>query len=619
MGKTAPTWDLYNIYESFECENFKNDLIELEQLKKETNQLLVSKLFSTSFPQWVFEFIEKQNKLNTIATSLYAYSYASYSVDTTNSQLINQISNIEALFVEIKQINLKFSTAFSQVVTKNPQYLKDLYTTYPQLEFYSFILKEIIALNKHNMSPEKEALAGELNISGAESFSRLQEQLISNLVDTETGKSFNEIRNDAYDKNRSIRADSFKKEILLLSKMSIPFAACLNSIKGTTITLNKHRHWSSALNKALSQSRMNDKTLNALIEAIEDSIPFWQEYLSTKAQILFPNEQNPKIAFYDLFAPLQESGEISAKILPDSCTNLSAKIWSFEEAKQYIIDKFSLFSNDLGKFAENAFANNWIDAKIRSGKVGGAYCMDFPKQKVSRILSNFSGSFSDIITLAHELGHAYHFYCIKDRDFMLSQYPMTLAETASNFAETIIKESIISSLNGFERISMIELHLQDCCQLLIDILSRFYFERSVFENRQKGELSCEEFCNLMIEAQKKTYGNILSEYHPYMWALKSHYYGTDLDFYNFPYAFGMLFSAGLYARYKKEKSAFAETYKTILFETGRLSCEEICKKAGFDIETKEFWLSGIEPLKNQLDELKKYASSVSTQKKSNGN
>lgn len=603
---TAPKWDLSCIYKSFESEEYKNDFKKLETLEKELNLFFDNKLFSTDFPQWVNLFLEKYNELQSLAVSLHAYAYSSYSVNTTNSQLINQISSIENQFVAIEQITLKFSTAFSQIVKDNPQILTNLYTSFPHLKDYSFIFEETINLNKHNMSPEKEALAGELNISGAESFSRLQEQIISNLKDKESGKTFNELRNDAYDKSREVRKESFNKELRLLDEMSIPLAACLNSIKGTTITLNRHRNWSGALEKALTQSRISQKTLNSLIGAIEDSIPFWQEYLLTKAKILFPKEKNPKLAFYDLFAPLVDN------CTSDNSTkeNLVSKIWTFDEAKEYIIDRFNSFSKDMGSFAENAFKNNWIDAEIRSGKVGGAYCMDFPKQKVSRVLSNFTGSFSDITTLAHELGHAYHFSCIKDRDFELTQYPMTLAETASNFAETIVQKSIISSAEGFEKISMIELHLQDCCQVLIDILSRFYFERSVFEHRENGELSSEEFCSLMLEAQQKTYGDALSEKHQYMWALKSHYYGTNLDFYNFPYAFGMLFSAGLYSRYKKEGPSFAETYRQILFETGRLSCEEVCRKAGFDIETKEFWQSGIDTLKDELKALKIYADSL---------
>ena len=601
-----PRWNLSSIYESFESADFKSDMEEMNKLKSEINDLLVTNLFSTDFPQWVFSYIEKSNRLHSISSSLYAYVYAAYSVNTTNSQLINQISYIENLFIDIEQINLKFSTVFSQVVNNNPQSLTDLYTSYPQLKDYSFIFEEIVVLNKHNMKPELEELADQLNLSGAESFSRLQEQIISTLKDPETGKTFNQLRNDAYNKNRAVRKESFNKEIKLLERMSVPLTACLNSIKGTTITLNKRRLWQNAIDKALAQSRISQKTLTALIESIESSIPLWQEYLAIKAELLFPQEKNPKLAFYDLFAPLQDNSA-SEKAQTES---ILSKKWSFEEAKEYIIERFSSFSLELGNFAKNAFDNNWIDAEIREGKVGGAYCMDFPKQKVSRVLSNFTGSFSDITTLAHELGHAYHFYCIKDRDYELAQYPMTLAETASNFAETIVQQSIIASTSGFERISMIELHLQDCCQVLIDILSRFYFERAVFEKRQEGELSSEEFCNLMLDAQKKTYGT-LAEYHPYMWALKSHYYSTSLDFYNFPYAFGMLFSAGLYARYKKEGQGFAESYKLLLSETGRLSCEEVCQKAGFDIETKDFWLSGIETLKAEIKELKDYAEKLS--------
>lgn len=601
----APRWNLSTIYESFESNDFQKELLSIQELKADLNNLLKSNIISTTFPQWVFSFIEKTNEIKSISSSLYAYVYAAYSVNTTNSQLINQISKIEELFIDIEQINLKFSTTFSQFINNNPQSFTDLYTTYPQLSDYSYLFDEIITLNKHNMKPELEELADKLNLSGAESFSRLQEQIISTLSDPQTGKTFNDLRNDAYNKDPSIRKSSFDKEIKLLENMSIPLAACLNSIKGTTITLNKKRLWQNALEKALAQSRISSKTLSALIGAIEDSIPMWQEYLKIKAHLLFPHKQNPELTFYDLFAPLQDTNESSKK----AESGVLLKQWSFEEAQNYIIERFSTFSEELGNFAKNAFTNEWIDAEIRNGKVGGAYCMDFPRQKVSRILSNFSGSFSDITTLAHELGHAYHFHCIKDRDYELTQYPMTLAETASNFAETIVQKGIISSSSGFERISMLELHLQDCCQVLIDILSRFYFEREVFEQRQNGELSSEDFCRLMTDAQKKTYGT-LSEYHPYMWALKSHYYSTNLDFYNFPYAFGMLFSAGLYARYKKEGSSFSETYKMILFETGRLPCEEVCKKAGFNIETKDFWLSGIEGLKEEINELKNYSESL---------
>ena len=214
------------------------------------------------------------------------------------------------------------------------------------------------------------------------------------------------------------------------------------------------------------------------------------------------------------------------------------------------------------------------------------------------------------MTLAHELGHAYHAWCVKDLDYPFVQYPMTLAETASIFAETIVMKDMLSKTTGFERAKLLEMHLSDGNQVLVDILCRFYFERSVFEQRRTKELSAADFCRLMADAQNKTYGSGLSkERHEYMWAVKTHYYIPSFDFYNFPYAFGQLFALALYARFEKEGDSFPERYKELLQNTGSFSCEQVCRKAGFDIQTKEFWQNGIRTFADELKELKTYAAS----------
>jgi len=154
------------------------------------------------------------------------------------------------------------------------------------------------------------------------------------------------------------------------------------------------------------------------------------------------------------------------------------------------------------------------------------------------------------------------------------------------------------------KLGLLEVHLQDGCQIIVDILSRFYFEQSVFAERKDAELTVDDLCALMTDAQKRTYGDALdsSLLHPYMWLVKVHYYSSDLAFYNFPYAFGQLFGIALYARYRKEGPAFARTYEEILLETGRMDAVELTKRAGFDIESKEFWKSGIDVFASQIDE-----------------
>jgi pepF/M3 family oligoendopeptidase len=417
---------------------------------------------------------------------------------------------------------------------------------------------------------------------------------------------FNEIRNEAYHADRNVRKAAWQTETALLKSVEIPIAACLNNLKGATCALNRRRSWDEAILRSLHSSRMSQKTLAALIGAIEDSLPAWRSYLKTKARLIATNKDDGKttrLAFYDMFAPLPEPAGGAPQ------NSIAGKTWTFGEARDYIVERFSSFSADMGNFAAHAFDAHWIDAELRKGKVGGAYCIDFPAHKESRVLSNFTGTFSDVSTLAHELGHAYHYSSIKDSDYALQHYPMTLAETASIFAELIVMQDIISRSDGFEKIRLIEIHLQDVCQVLVDILSRYYFEQSVFAERARGELSAEDFCRLMKDAQERSYGEGLSsERHEYMWAIKSHYYSPGFDFYNFPYAFGQLFGAALYSRFISEGEAFADTYTAILRQTGSASCESVCRRAGFDIETKEFWELGINRFKSEIKQLQAWDS-----------
>ena len=592
--KTIPLWSLESIYPSIESKEHQEAKSNLKNGLSELASLVATKPSREDFPSWLNSYLEKYNKTISLFQSMYAYAHAIYSCDTTNTAFLNNLSQIEQALVEVQDIDF----LFTKILTEHKQALPTFYTAYPQYTSYSFILNEYIEGDSHYMSREEENLANSLQRYASSAWSRLQEQIISSLVDAETGKTFNELRNEAYAQERNVRKTAFEKERALLKSSEIAIAACLNNIKGATLELNKKRSWEEPIDKALFANRLSKKSLDALISAIEDSLPFWQDYLKTKARLLGLE----KCEFYDLFAPLVSE-------------NTKEKIWSFAEAQKYIIETFGQFSKSLADFAQKAFENNWIDAKVRQGKVGGAYCTDFPYHKEPRVLSNFTGTFSDILTLAHELGHAYHFDCIKDEDFSLSHYPMTLAETASIFAETVVMHDAIGRSQGFEKVKLIESSLSDSAQVLVDILSRFYFERSVFEHKKEGELSAQDFSRLMKEAQEKTYGSGLTDKkHDLMWAVKGHYYGPDLDFYNFPYAFGLLFARSLFAVHKENTangdSSFPTTYIELLKNTGRFSCEEVCAQAGFDIQTKAFWKKGIDSFVEELAEMKAYAQSI---------
>jgi len=607
-----PRWNLDSIFSSIKSPEYKKAISDfasgmenLASLLESAQNLIKNASENFDFPTWLKGFLEADEKVSALCGTLNAYAYIIYSVDTTNTDYLNNITKIDNLTLRYRQLDLSFKS----VLLANSGRLEDFYKKFPEFKEYRYILNETLEETKHQMSAAEEKLAGELQQTGGDAWDRLHEQLISNLKDTETGKTFNELRNDAYSADSKTRKSSYEKEITLLKQNEIAFAACLNNLKGETLTLNRHRKWQNPLDRSLSSARLSQKTLDALIGAIEESLPLWREYFNLKADFLQKNggtasRDKKGLAFYDLFAPMALSDE-SVSLSGLTRQSLLSKTWTFDEARDYIIERYSSFSAEMGKFAKKAFKENWIDAQVRAGKVGGAYDEDFALGHQSRIMTNFTGAFSDIITLAHELGHAYHFSCMKGKPAAFFSYPMTLAETASTFAETIVKQDMISKCSDTEKIQILDLDLQDVSQVLVDILCRFYFEKSVFEERKNGELNADDFCRLMKEAQEKSYGSGLNgERHEYMWAVKSHYYSTGLDFYNFPYAFGQLFAAGLYECYQKEGAAFAKTYAELLSNTGNMSCEDLCKKAGFDITQKDFWKSGIEMYAKEVEILK---------------
>ncbi len=616
----VPRWNLDSIYSSLQSkeysaalEEFKAQIENTEGLLKTADRFTRESNENFDFAAWLAAYLKNYNELIANERTLAAYAYIIYSTDTTSTQYLNNLSYIEKLGIQTRQQYLKFST----LLLSHSSSLNEFFTRFPEFAEYKYLLEETIEETKHQMTAAEENLASDMTRTGGSAWGQLQEQIISNLHD-QNGKTFNELRNDAFSSDANLRKNSWQTEKLLLEQNQIALAASLNNLKGETVTLNKRRHWENALDRSRASSRIQKATLDALISSIEDSLPIWREYFKAKALLLRKTKATASktagspghegIAFYDLFAPLEFPQEKNSG--NDSASLLSKK-WSFDQARDYVLKEYKSFSQDMYAFAKNAFDSGWIDAEIRSGKVGGAYDEDFPKGHQSRILTNFTGTFSDIITLAHELGHAYHFSCMKGKPALFFDYPMTLAETASTFAETIVKQDMIQQAEGSDKIKIIDLDLQDTSQVLVDILCRFYFEQSVFEEREKGELNANDFCRLMLSAQEKTYGcGLNEERHEYMWAVKSHYYSTDFDFYNYPYAFGQLFAAGLYARSKKEGPAFAKTYASLLADTGSMSCEDLCKKAGFDITTKDFWKTSIQMYAKEVEEFKAFAENL---------
>ncbi len=558
-----PHWDLSEIYPSPESGEFKADLKKVYELRDEIMENLED--FS------IKKLIDLLNDAASLCSNLSAYSSALLSTDTSNSTYLKAVGETEDAEIAYEEAYQAFIRSASK---RSDEFSSE------DLEDYKLFLSEIITLSTHQMSDAEERLASQFLKVSASSWERLQEAITSSASDD--GKTLIELRALASHPDREVRKDAYLREKAILKEHETALAYSLNGVKGTTLLLEERRGWRMPLDRSLFLSRISDKALSALISAIEEKIPMFRRYLNVKASLLGLD----KLSWYDVIAPVGRNG----------------RMYSFSEAKDIIISSYSAFSPEMGAFVEGAFDNNWIDAEPRKGKVGGAYDTSFKKAGVSRVLLNYDYTYEGVSTLAHELGHAYHDSVVMDLPMLLSDYPMTLAETASIFGETIVFTEVLKTLSRDERLPVIEQFVSSANQTCLDILSRFYFESSVFERRRDGELSAADFSALMLSAQERTYGDAVRDKHEYMWAMKSHYYSESFSFYNYPYAFGQLFALALFAR-KDSVKDFPSEYRALLRRTGIDDAKTVASLAGCDIEDRSFWLSGLTVIEDYVKEL----------------
>ncbi len=461
------------------------------------------------------------------------------------------------------------------------------------------------------MGEEAEDLAAHLDDTGGDAWSRLHAELISKGVVhadplaagevSEYGMA--QLRTLQAHQQEAVRRRAYLAELELLESNAVSYAAAMNGIKGQVELLARRRGWEGALAESLFNSAISPAALAAMQGAVQESFPVMRRYLKVKARLL----GRERLGWYDLFAPL-----------PDSATGGERARFTWPEAQSFVIERFGSYSQELADFAQRAFDEGWLDVPPRKGKRNGAFCSSVKARGESRVMLNFGGSLGDVFTLAHELGHAYHNDCMRrfGRTIQQSLTPMTLAETASIFCETIVLEGVLASAADAVKLAVLEQHLQQAGQLLLDIHSRFIFESTVFERRRERELSVRELNDVMLAAQDATYGDALtgSERHPMMWAHKGHYYSSGRSFYNYPYTFGLLFGLGLFARYQAAPDDFRAQYDELLASTGLADAAELAGRFGIDIEDREFWRTSLGVIEQRVATFTALTQSVLTER-----
>ena len=580
-------WSLKEIYPSFNNSEFNKDLENLTHVIEDINiwatnivkdkENLVKKLE---------DYINKFTTVTDLSSKLSIFINLSLSVNTKDKEALKYSDILEKKLTNLVESSVKLERYISNI-----ENIECIINKSELLKEHEFVLKTVIEQSKYLLSDKEENIIANMKNTGSNAWIKLKDNLISTLkVEIEEDNEIKEVPltivlNMAYDKDAKIRKKAYEAEIKSYKKVEEGVAAALNAIKGEVLTVCDFRGYDSPLDKTLIDSRMNKEALEAMFSAMKESLPVFRKYLRRKGELLGHKNGLP---FYDLYAPVCEAD----------------MKFSYEECTKFVEKNFRTFSDNLGDFASKAINNNWIDVKPREGKVGGAFCENLHFIGESRILLNYGDNFGDVVTLAHELGHGFHGECLNDETTLNSDYPMPIAETASTFCETIIKKAAIKETTKDEALAILETEISDCTQVIVDIYSRFLFEKSFFEARKESSLSVEEINKLMLNAQIEAYGDGLDPdfLHPYMWTWKPHYYDPEYNYYNFPYAFGLLFAKGLYAEYQKRGQTFAKDYEKLLSITGKNKIADVTKIMGIDINDKAFWKNSLKTIEEDIKE-----------------
>lgn len=553
------TWSLEAIYPSEE--DFKKDVSLVKGLLKS----------SENIQEWVLRLQEAGKilkELESYVECLRAQNTADPNANMKNGEVSDLLSNYEAALFSLGNRLAKMEEkSFSRLII--------------ELQEIAFFLEEMRARAKEKASVEKEEVINALSTDGYHSLWSLYQTYTGKIKIGKKGLSIGQAYNLLTDPDRKKRIEAFHDWEKAWEEHADFLGQILNHIGGFRLKVYAIRGWDDILFEPLHLNRMKRETLEAMWKAVEEAKPAFLSYLKRKAEILGLK----KLSWVDVSAPLNETKQVK-----------------WDEACELILEQFGKFHPKKAAFVKKSLKNNWVEAKDRPGKAAGGFCVSFPKSCESRIFMTFKGTANNVATLAHEFGHAYHNSCMEHLPYFHQQAQMNVAETASTFGEmVVIDQTIRNAKNNAEKLQLLDDKLERSVAYFMDLHARQLFEKSFYAERKEGFVSTKRLCELMVAAQKEAFHDSLSDWDPYFWASKLHFFYTHFPFYNFPYTFGYLLSNGLYIHSKKK--GFGEKLDAFLEDTAQMQVEDLARKhLGVDLTQPNFWRESTAILKKDIEE-----------------
>lgn len=591
-------WDLTSYFPEFQGaeykefkENLSGDIKSLDGKASASEPLCEENL---AF--WKDVFLETERLISQYS-HIRSYVGCLSASDSNREDYLREEAAISLLGSDLEKLEVQLQRALRDV----DEELLSEFVSSPDIESASYYVRRVWRNSRFTMSAPKEILASELGVDGISAWGRIYDTVSSKMTfemvypdGTKKRLPMSQRRSLMESPHREIRKAAFSGGNEAWGDFEDVAAGAINAISGTRHTLYRHREIDHFLDVALFDAAVSRQTLDSMMEAIRETVELPRSILRLKAETLGLDG----VSWYDLGAPMDlgKTGGVD---------------WS--GAKSMVSDSFSAAYSRLGGFFDHMCQSEWIDWEIREGKRPGGFCTGSLLTGESRIFMTYNGGVGDILTLAHEAGHAFHSHVIRELRPYAQFYPMTLAETASTFGEMLLAEGLLRdpSTSVEDKVLVRDAEVNHGAIYLLDIPVRYEFEKKLYERRAGGELTVSELKELMTETQKEVFGDVLLECDPFFWASKLHFYITGVSFYNFPYTFGYLLSRALFEKFRRHGKEFIPVYEEFLSLTGSDDAEGAVKRSiGDDITSKDFWKEAVLTLSRPLEELKELLPSV---------
>ncbi|WP_373943640.1 M3 family oligoendopeptidase [Vibrio chagasii] len=591
---TTPSWDLSIAYRGLDDAKIEQD-IELIQQCIELLHLHVEKRHIILAMQ---NAIQTSEAAGTLLSTINTFANCHASVDATHTEA-------KALLGRVAKLNSEMSQAFSPyedtLIHAEPEFI-DAVLEHESADVAGqrFAIESSRKLASSRLSVAEEQLLAAMKVDGRDAWGRLYDNLTGSLKlslkldGEEEALGFSQAASLLYGSEFDKQEPAWRAVQGAMKTHQESFASILNALAGWRLTENKKRSKISDvhfLDPSLHGSRIVPETLDTMMSVAKANREVGQKAGLLMARVHGLDEMKP----WNHLAAMPPLGDTESKVYP------------FDEAIEVIKTAFAEVNPEMADFVALMVENGWIDAAPAANKRLGAYCTKFAATRTPLVFMTWSGSRSDLMTLAHELGHAFHNWVMKDMPLCKTRYPMTLAETASIFAENIVRDYLLKQAQTRnEKLEMLWEELSSSLALMVNIPVRFEFEKAFYEQREKGELTAQQLCDLMESTWKKWYGDAMTEADPYFWASKLHFSISQVSFYNYPYLFGYLFSKGVYAQRDAKGEQFYGDYVSLLRDTGSMMAEEVVQKhLGMDLTKADFWQQSIDMVKVQIDEFER--------------